>query len=175
MGDEHDIVREGSTTSSKASSTAGSEGVPESVGPASATTALLTEERLKILEENGLKAKASIDTLSKWFNLWGIAPEQYESAHAKWEKYAVENGLTPASAAASASASSSAKPLTPAMLSRISETFSTTQTPSTMDLRKVFKSFGVPRTVWVIAEKQWNEWAKDNHTATDDDDLELDD
>ncbi len=83
--------------------------------------------------------------------------------------------VTPPSPAASASASRSAKPLTPSMLSRISETFSTTQTPSTIDLRKVFKAFGVPKTVWVIAEKQWNEWAKDNHIATDDDDLELDD
>lgn len=131
----------------------------------------------------------------------GIAHDDQKRATKEWKEWAKANGITregsaagskassvapePAAAAASAAAPvpqsaavpapKAVEPLTPAMLTRLSDMFAMNSSPGTPDIRRGLKNFGVPKSAWVDAEKQWNEWAKDNHNVTmDASDFEMD-
>lgn len=93
---------------SASSSHAGSEGVPESVGPVSTDEPILKPERFGMLVSYGTKEDVPTETLNRWFGMWGIPNENFAKAEAEWREWAKANDvgkMEPAMSASEASAS----------------------------------------------------------------------
>ncbi len=124
----------------------------------------------------------------------GIAEKDHARAAKEWREYAKAEGITregstkgsegvpesvgpaaasPEPASPKPAAPSSAKILTPAHLSRMSDTFSNNAAPGTTGVRKILALLGIPRSSFLRAEMEWREWAKENHNVSDDDELDL--